>query len=106
MGNLQVKKLADAYNALADALDGFDWGESQRGVLGSFTVNGRPGEDVHSELVGNVWIDLPKKTLGHSPVEAEVCHIVIPETRQEGFVALAPMDIDDGDGTWAWVVME
>ena len=76
MGNLQVKKLADAYNALADALDGFDWGEPQRCVLGSFTVNGRPGEDVHSELVGNVWIDLPKKTLGRSPVEAEVCHIV------------------------------
>lgn len=75
-------------------------------MLGSFTVDGRPGESVHSELVGNVWIDLPEKTLGRSPVEAEVCHIVVPDTRREGFVALAPMDIDDGDGTWAWVVME
>ncbi len=106
MSNPQVQKLANAYEALANALDGFDWGEPQRCVLGSFTVDGRPGEDVHSELVGNVWIDLPAKTLGRSPVEAEVCHIVVPETRHEGFVALAPMDIDDGDGTWAWVVME
>ena len=106
MTNPQVQKLANAYEALANALDGFDWGEPQRCVLGSFTVDGRPGEDVHSELVGNVWIDLPAKTLGRSPVEAEVCHIVVPETRHEGFVALAPMDIDDGDGTWAWVVME
>ena len=98
MANQQVKKLVGAYDALAEALDDFDWGEPQRCVLGSFTVDGRPG--------GNVWIDLPEKTLGRSPVEAEVCHIVVPDTRREGFVALAPMDIDDGDGTWAWVVME
>ena len=106
MGNAQVKKLAQAYDALAEALDGFDWGEPQRCVLGSFTVDGRPGEELSSELVGTVWIDLPEQTLGRSPVEAEVCHIVVPETRREGFVALAPMDIDDGDGTWAWVVMD
>mgnify|MGYP003250072450 CR=1 FL=1 len=92
--NAQVKKLIQAYESLEDALDGFDWGTPQRCVLGSFT------------LVGNVSIELPEKSLGPSPVIAEVCAITVPGTGHRGFVALAPMDFDDGEGTWAWVRME
>lgn len=102
----QVKKLIQAYESLEDALDGFDWGTPQRCVLGSFTVDGVDGQDVTSYLVGNVSIELPEKSLGPSPVIAEVCAITVPGTGHRGFVALAPMDFDDGEGTWAWVRME
>lgn len=104
--NAQVKKLIQAYESLEDALDGFDWGTPQRCVLGSFTVDGVDGQDVASRLVGNVSIELPEKSLGPSPVIAEVCAITVPGTGHRGFVALAPMDFDDGEGTWAWVRME
>lgn len=75
-------------------------------MLGSFTVDGVDGQDVTSHLVGNVSIELPEKSLGPSPVIAEVCAITVPGTGHRGFVALAPMDFDDGEGTWAWVRME
>ena len=79
---------------------------TSEGVLGSFTVDGVDGQDVTSHLVGNVSIELPEKSLGPSPVIAEVCAITVPGTGHRGFVALAPMDFDDGEGTWAWVRME
>ena len=101
--NAQVKKLIQAYESLEDALDGFDWGTPQRCVLGSFTVD---GQDVASHLVGNVSNELPEKSLGPSPVIAEVCAITVPGTGHRGFVALAPMDFNDGEGTWAWVRRE
>ena len=90
--NAQVKKLIQAYESLESALDGFDWGTPQRCVLGSFTVDGVDGQDVTSHLVGNVSIELPEKSLGPSPVIAEVCAITVPGTGHRGFVALAPMD--------------
>ena len=86
--NAQVKKLIQAYESLEGALDGFDWGTPQRCVLGSFTVDGVDGQDVTSHLI------------------AEVCAITVPGTGHRGFVALAPMDFADGEGTWAWVRME
>lgn len=106
MADASVQKLVSAYESLAEALDGFDWGEPQRCVLGSFNIDGVPGEEIASELVGTVYIDLPEKALGPSPVQAEVCALTMPETCRRGFVALAPMDFDDGEGTWAWVRME
>ena len=78
--NAQVKKLIQAYESLEGALDGFDWGTPQRCVLGSFTVDGVDGQDVTSHLVGNVSIELPEKSLGPSPVIAEVCAITVPGT--------------------------
>lgn len=103
--NAQVKKLIQAYESLEDALTALT-GHPQRCVLGSFTVDGVDGQDVTSHLVGNVSIELPEKSLGPSPVIAEVCAITVPGTGHRGFVALAPMDFDDGEGTWAWVRME
>ena len=44
MADASVQKLVAAYESLAEALDGFDWGEPQRCVLGSFNIDGVPGE--------------------------------------------------------------
>lgn len=104
--NAQVKKLIQAYESLEDALDGFDWGTPQRCVLGSFTVDGvdGPGRDLP-----------PRRQREHRASREEPRPLSRHRRglrhhrsrhRHRGFVALAPMDFDDGEGTWAWVRME